>query len=343
MDFGIWYFTIKDSHVKIVIDAMGGDHAPDEVVSGAVQAVNDFENVEVTLVGVEDQIKQRLGCFQYPSERVKVVHAPDVVTMHDPAVATLRKKRSSSISVGVSLLKDPQYDAFISAGNTGAVVAASTIFLGMLEGVERPAIGTVLPTLNGFTLLIDVGANTDPKPQHLIQSALMAKVYVQDVLEIDTPKVGLLNVGEEETKGTDFVKDIHRTLSEKMPNNFIGNVEGSGIYRGDCDCIICDGFVGNVVLKVSESLAESATTLIKREIKKSPMAMLGALLMRPRLRAVRRHADYSEYGGAPLLGVNGIVMICHGRSSAKAIRNAVRAACREAEHNILEAMKKEIN
>lgn len=328
--------------MKIVIDAMGGDNAPDEIIAGAIQAVSDYEAIEVTLVGLEDQIKQHLARFRFPAERIKVHPASDVVTMHDPAIAALRKKRDSSISVGVNLLKNSQYAAFISAGNTGAVVAASTVFLGMLEGVERPAIGTVLPTLKGFTLLIDAGANTDPKPQHLIQSALMAKVYAQEVLEIDQPKVGLLNVGEEETKGTDFVKDIHRTLSDKMPENFIGNVEGSGIYRGDCDCIICDGFVGNVVLKVSESLAESATTLIKREIKKSPLAMLGALLMRPRLRAIRRNADYSEYGGAPLLGINGIVMICHGRSSAKAIKNAVRAACREAEHGILEKMRTEI-
>lgn len=190
--------------------------------------------------------------------------------------------------------------------------------------------------------MLDVGANTTPKPQHLVQSALMAHVYARDVLGIAKPTVGLLNIGEEETKGTDFVKEIHQMLSQRLPENFIGNVEGSGIYRGDSDCIICDGFVGNVVLKVSESLAESATTLIKREIRKSPLAMIGALLMRPRLRVIRQHADYSEYGGAPLLGVNGIVMICHGRSNAKAIKNAVRAACREAQHGILEKMRREI-
>ncbi len=328
--------------MKIVIDAMGGDNAPEEIVKGAAQAAEEQSDVEIFLVGIQDRINQELSGLQYPIQRVHVVHAPDVVTMHDSATTALRKKRNSSISVGVNLLKDKSYDAFISAGNTGAVVAASSVLLGMLEGVERPAIGTVLPNLKGFSLMIDAGANTDPKPQHLVQSALMGKVYVRDVLDVPVPKVGLLNVGEEETKGTDFVKDIHRMLSEKMPENFVGNVEGGGIFRGGCDCIVCDGFVGNVVLKVSESLAESATALIKREIKKSPLAMLGALLMRPRLRAIRQYADYSEYGGAPLLGVNGIVMICHGRSSAKAIKNAVRAACREAEHNILETMKREV-
>ncbi|MEW5894358.1 MAG: phosphate acyltransferase PlsX [Candidatus Omnitrophota bacterium] len=328
--------------MKIIVDAMGGDLAPGEIIDGAVQAVKDFSDIEVALVGLEDQIEQHLSRYEFPRERVEVIHAPEVIEMNDPATATLRRKRYSSISLGLGLLKDSQYNAFISAGNTGAVVAGASVFLGMLEGVERPAIGTVLPTLKGFSLLLDVGANTDPKPQHLVQSALMAKVYVHDVLGIEKPTVGLLNVGEEETKGTDFVKEIHRMLSEKIPENFIGNVEGSGIFRGDCDCIVCDGFVGNVVLKVSESLAESAIALIKREVKKSPMAMLGAFLMRPRLRAVRRHADYSEYGGAPLLGVNGIVIICHGRSNAKAIKNAIRAACREAEHNILDRMKREI-
>lgn len=329
--------------MKIVVDAMGGDKAPDEIIAGAVQAVKEMEHVHVVLVGLENDLHRQLERYIYAKDRLTVVPASQVVDMHDSATVPLRKKKDSSISVGINLLKDPQYNAFISAGNTGAVVAASTIFLGMLEGVERPAIGTVLPTLQGFSLMIDAGANTDPKPQHLVHSALMSRVYARDVLGIADPKIGLLNVGEEDTKGTDFVKEIHRMLSEKLPDSFVGNIEGSGIYRGDCDCIICDGFIGNVVLKVSESLAEAATTLIKREIKKSPIAMLGALLMRPRLRVVRRHADYSEYGGAPLLGVNGIVMICHGRSNAKAIKNAIRAACREVEHNILETMAREIS
>ena len=328
--------------MRIVVDAMGGDHAPEEIIAGVVAAVREFDHISITLVGIEKQIQNSLKHYSFSQDRIEVAASSQVVEMHESATVPLRKKRDSSIAVGIKLLKDPKYNAFISAGNTGAVVATSTIFLGMLEGVERPAIGTVLPTLRGFSLMIDAGANTDPKPQHLVQSALMARVYVRDVLGISQPKIGLLNIGEEDTKGTDFVKEIHRMLSEKMPDNFIGNTEGSGIYRGDCDCIICDGFIGNVVLKVSESLAESAIKLIKKEIKKSPLAMLGAMLMKPRLQAVRRHADYAEYGGAPLLGVNGIVMICHGRSNAKAIKNAIRAACGEVEHNILETMKKEI-
>ncbi len=327
--------------MKIVVDAMGGDHAPDVVVEGVVQAIKEFD-VTVALTGPREVLTRELAKYEYPHERIELVDAVDIVDMHDAATVTLRKKRNSSITVGINLLKNSEYGAFISAGNTGAVVAAATVFLGMLEGVERPAIGTILPTLKGFSFLLDAGANTDPKPQHLVQSAQMASVYAREVLGIKNPRVGLLNVGEEETKGTDFVKDIHRMLSERLPDNFVGNTEGSGIFRGDCDCIICDGFVGNVVLKVSESLAESAIALLKRELKKSPIAMLGAWLMKSRLKAIRRYADYSEYGGAPLLGVNGIVMICHGRSSAKAIKNAVRAACREVEHDILTSMRQEI-
>lgn len=328
--------------MKIVVDAMGGDDAPQAVVNGAIQAVKEY-GISIVLTGPQERIREELKPYDYPQGLVDIVDAPDIVAMDDPATVTIRKKRNSSISVGINLLKNnPDCKGFISAGNTGAVVAAATVLLGMMEGVERPAIGAVLPTLKGFALVMDVGANTDPKPQHLVQSALLARVYAREMLGITDPKVGLLNVGEEETKGTDFVKEIHRILSERLPENFIGNVEGGGIYRGDCDCIICDGFVGNVVLKVSESLAESAIALLKRELKKSPVAMLGAWMMRSRLKEIRRYADYSEYGGAPLLGVDGVVMISHGRSDAKAIKNAICAARREVEHKVMEHMRKEI-
>jgi len=209
-------------------------------------------------------------------------------------------------------------------------------------GVDRPAIGLVIPTLKEFAFLIDVGANTDPKPEHLLQSSLMANIYAQEVLGVKNPRVGLMNIGEEETKGTDFVKEIHRMMAERLPN-FIGNVEANEIFSGKCDCIICDGFVGNVVIKVSETVMESASELVRREVKKNPIAMLGALLMRSSLRQVKKYADYSEYGGAQLLGVNGIVMISHGRSTPKAIKNAIRAAHREAEHNIIAALAKELS
>lgn len=326
--------------MKIVVDAMGGDHAPQAVVAGVVEAVKELD-VQIVLVGIEDRVKEELSHYQYPLERIEIIHAPEAVGMDEHATVSIRRKRNSSISVGIELLKDSQYKAFISAGNTGAVVAASTFFLGMLPGVERPGIGLVIPTLKKFAFLIDVGANTDPKPQHLLQYALMSQVYAREVLGVDNPRVGLLNIGEEATKGTDFVKETHKMMAGRL-GNFIGNIEANEIFSGRGDCIICDGFAGNIVIKVSETLMESAGTLLKREIKKSPLAVIGAFLMKKKLAHIKKYADYSEYGGAPLLGVNGIVMISHGRSSPKAIKNAIRAAMREVDHNIMSSMIKEI-
>ncbi len=319
---------------------MGGDHAPQAVVAGVIEAVKELD-VRIVLVGIEDQVKAELNKFSFPQDRIEIFPAPEVVGMDEPATVSIRKKRNSSISVGIELLKSPDNDAFVSAGNTGAVVAASTIILGMMPGVERPGIGLVIPTLKEFAFLIDVGANTDPKPEHLLHSSLMAVVYAKEVLGIDNPSVGLLNIGEEATKGTDFVKETHHLMSERLPN-FVGNIEANEIFTGKSDCIICDGFVGNVVIKISEALMEAATDLLKREIKKSPVALFGALLMKSKLQNLKRHADYTEYGGAPLLGVNGIVMISHGRSSPKAIKNAIKAAMREVEHQIISRMINEV-
>ncbi|MFA6378699.1 MAG: phosphate acyltransferase PlsX [Candidatus Omnitrophota bacterium] len=327
--------------MNIIVDAMGGDHAPREIVDGAIQAVKEFD-VSITLVGIEPKIRAELAKYEYAKDKIEIIHTDDVVDMHDHATISIRKKKNSSISTGINLLKESKkYDAFISAGNTGAVVCAATFFLGMLPGVDRPAIGLVIPTLKKFSFLIDVGANTDPKPEHLLQSAIMAKVYAQEVMGINDPRIGLLNIGAEETKGTDFMKETHRLFLERL-SNFAGNVEANEIFAGRCDCIICDGYVGNVVIKISESLMESALALIRREMKKSPLAILGAVLMRGCMRDIKKHADYSEYGGAPLLGVNGLVMISHGRSNAKAIKNAIRATMREIENNMIEHVIKEV-
>ncbi|MDP8265877.1 MAG: phosphate acyltransferase PlsX [Candidatus Aceula meridiana] len=328
--------------MNIILDAMGGDHAPYEIIQGAVQALEEFD-VTITLVGIESRIRAELSHQDYPKDRIEIVHAPDIIGMHDSAVISLRKKKNSSISVGIRLLKESEkYDAFISAGNTGAVVSASTVYLRMLPGVERPAIGLVLPTLKKFSFLIDVGANIDPKPKHLLHSALMANVYAQKVLNITNPRIGLLNIGAEETKGSDFMKETHKLFSENLPN-FSGNVEANEIYKGEYDCIITDGYTGNIVIKISESLMEAAGSLIKREVRKVPLAMWGAFLMKTRLSHIKKHADYSEYGGAPLLGVNGLVMISHGRSNAKAIKNAIRATIHEVENNIISELIREVN
>jgi glycerol-3-phosphate acyltransferase PlsX len=298
--------------MKIVIDAMGGDYAPQTVVEGVIDALEKFD-IQIALVGQENAINQELAKYGYSKERIEVVDAPDVIGMHEPAIVSIRAKKNSSISTGIRLLKKDGYDAFISAGNTGAVVASATINLGMLEGFERPAIGVVLPTLTGFTFLIDVGANSESKPMHLLQSAYMAEVYATEVLGLEKPSIGLLNIGEEAGKGGGFAKEAYKLLEEDV-KNFSGNVEASELFTGKADCIVCDGFVGNVLIKVSQGLMESASTLLKREIKKSPIAMLGALLMKKKLQHVKKYADYSEYGGAPLLGVNGVVMISHGRT-----------------------------
>ena len=320
---------------------MGGDFAPESVVAGVVEAVKEFD-ANIILVGIEEKVRAELKKHDYPQGRIEIIHAPTTVEMHEPATVSLRGKKDSSIAVGINLLKEDGFDAFVSAGNTGAVVAASTINLGMLNGVERPAIGLVIPTLKNFTFLIDVGANTDPKPEHLLQSALMAQVYTKEILGVDTPRVGLLNIGEEAGKGSGFAKEIYKMMEERVAD-FDGNVEASGIFKGEHDCIICDGVMGNIVIKISQGLMESAAALLRREISKSPIAMMGAVMMKSRLNHIKKLADYTEYGGAPLLGVNGIVMISHGRSNPKAIKNAIRAAIREIEHDILHVMTERIS
>jgi glycerol-3-phosphate acyltransferase PlsX len=272
-----------------------------------------------------------------------VVHAPEAIGMSEPAAASVRKKRKSSIVLGMELVEEGKADAFFSAGITGAVVCAATLRLRMLPRVECPGIALVIPSLKGFSLMIDVGANIDPKPTQLLHYGLMGDVYCKYILNKPDPTVGLLNIGEEETKGTEFMKETHELLSASKLN-FIGNVEGKDLYSGKCDLIISDGFVGNIALKVSESVADALNNFLKKIIKKSPLAMFGLLFMRGTFKDLKKEMDYSEYGGAPLLGVNGVVIIGHGRSNAKAIKNAIRVAKVEVERQfnekLLEAISK---
>ncbi len=328
--------------MNIVVDAMGGDYAPENIIAGVIDAIRE-EQLTVTLIGIEERVRAELKKYTYPSEQLQIVHAPEVVEMDDHAIASIRQKKNSSITLGINLLKEqPQkYDAFISAGNTGAVVAAATLKLGMISGVDRPAIGLVIPSIKGCSFMMDVGANTMPKAEHLLHQALLSRIYMKEVFNVVNPTVGLLNIGTEEGKGTGFEKEAHKLMADQV-ENFIGNIEANEVYTGKCDCIICDGFVGNVVLKVSEGLMETAGQLIKREVKKDVVAMLGAFFMKSRLKHIKKLVDYSEYGGAPLLGVNGLVMISHGRSSAKAIKNAIRSTKREIEHNLLSKLTSEM-
>jgi len=322
--------------MKIAVDAMGGDYAPDVVVIGAIEAAKSYD-IEILLVGKEKLVSEMLLKYKWSdSEKIKIVNAEEVITMSDAPTISVRKKKNSSISVGINLLKNKEADAFVSAGNTGAVVCAATLFLGLLKGIERPGIAIAFPTLNGVSMLIDAGANIDPKPAHLLQYGIMAEAYYENVLGLKkNPSVGLLNVGEEATKGTEFIKETHDLLS-KAPFNFIGNVEGKDIFSGKCDVIVCDGYVGNVALKVTESVAEMVHDLLKRRILQGILGKLGVLLLVKNLKKLKKDLDYAEYGGAPLLGVNGVVIIGHGRSSSTAIKNAIRVAKREVERRINE-------
>ena len=302
---------------------MGGDDAPASVVEGAVLAAREM-GLALLLVGDEPRLRDELAKHP-PAPTIRLVHAPTVVAMDESPSFVIRRRRDSSIWRATELVKRGEADAVVSAGHTGAAMATSFFLLGTLQGVERPAIATILPTLHGASVLLDVGANVDSKPQHLVQFAIMGHVYAQRMLGNASPRVGLLNIGEEDTKGNELTKETFKLLKQARIN-FIGNVEGRDVYTGDTDVIVCDGFIGNVALKISEGLAEAIMQVLRREITASVFGRLGFLLLKPAFRRFKRRVDYAEYGGAPLLGIDGVSIICHGRSSPKAIKNAVRVA-----------------
>jgi glycerol-3-phosphate acyltransferase PlsX len=255
-----------------------------------------------------------------------VRHAPEAVEMGENPMSALRKKKHSSIRIGLEMVKKGEAEAFVSAGNTGAVMATALVVLGPLPGVERPAIAVVVPTITHQAVLLDVGANVDCKPRHLVQFAIMGNVYARDILGQTRPRVGLLSIGEEESKGNELTREAFKAMEEEHSLNFIGNVEGRDVFSGIADVVVCDGFIGNVALKISEGLVETIFSLLREELKKDLRARVGSFLLVPTFRRFKRRIDSSEYGGAPLLGVNGVCMISHGRSTGKAIRNAIRAA-----------------
>lgn len=325
--------------MKIAIDAMGGDHAPREIVRGAIRAVNELD-CEVVLVGDASAIQKYLPS-NYPKNKISIVHAPQNISMdEDPAMA-IRKKKDCSINVAVGLVKAGQADAFLSAGNTGAGMAGALLGLGRIEGIERPAIATVFPTLKGKVVLLDMGANVDCKPHYLAQFALMGSIYAEKALGIQKPRVSLLSIGEEEEKGNTLTFET-TPLLKKLPINFIGNIEGRQILFDATDVVVCDGFVGNVVLKLSQGIAKYFMTLFKNEIKKSLLGKIGVPFMLPVFRSIQKRTDYSEYGAAPLLGVQGIAMIAHGRSDAKAIKNAVKTTIAYARSEVVSEIGKSL-
>lgn len=327
--------------MKIIVDAMGGDHAPEVVIEGAIAAVNEYQ-ADVTLVGDEARVKALLKKANYSGGNISVFPSQEVIEMSESAATSVRRKRNSSIVVGLNLVKEGYGDAFFSAGNTGAVVCAATLGLGMLPGIERPGIAIITPTLKGISIIIDVGANINAKPTQLFQYGVMADAYFRYILNRPNPSVGILNIGEEESKGTEAVKEA-RELLEKSNLNFIGNVEGKDLFSGKSDIIICDGFVGNVALKVTESVVETMQVFLKKHLLSNPFSKMGLIFLRGSFSRFKKEMDYAEYGGAPLLGINGVVIIGHGRSNPRAIKNAIRVAKEEVERKfnekILEAIK----
>ncbi len=311
--------------MRIALDAMGGDYAPAVTIEGAIEAVREVRDLSVILVGSEAELSSGLKERDYPASLISIRHASQVVEMGESPVTALRRKKDSSIKIAVELVKSGEADAMVSAGNSGVVMATALYLLGKLQGVERPAIAAVMPTLKGLFVLIDAGANVDCKASHLLQFAVMGNAYARTIFNIDEPKIGLLGIGEEDAKGNELTKEAFKLLKESGVN-FIGNVEGKDVFAGNADVVVCDGFVGNIALKISEGLAETIAKMLKREISEQTTGRIAYLFLKNALKSFKKKTDYSEYGGAPLLGISKPCIISHGRSTSKAIKNAVRLA-----------------
>ena len=326
-----------DKKIRIALDAMGGDHAPQEIVKGGIAAARDAE-LEVVLIGQESTLRDELTKSGYAGSGVSIVNADEVIEMGDPPVWAIKNKRDSSIVVGIDLLKKQDVSAFVSAGNTGAVVTAATLTLGKRKGVSRPALGAVFPFPAGPILCLDIGANAECKPEMLVQFAHMGSIYMEKIFKIAEPRVALLSNGEEETKGSPTVQKAHKLL-KKAKVNFIGNVEGRDLSRGIADVLVTDGFTGNVLLKMGEGLGEMLLHSLKAAVDGNPKLNEAATLLAPTMQSVIRTLDYTEYGGALLLGVDGNVIVAHGRSNSLAIKNAVVTAKMAIVMEVVEAMR----
>ena len=327
--------------MRIAVDAMGGDHGPGPVIEGALQAAREL-GTGIILVGQEDVLKKECSRLGVNDAGLTIRHAPQIVEMHESPSVVARKKRDSSIWVATELVKTGEAVAVVSPGNTGASMVAAFFVLGLTKGVERPAIATQLPTLTGTAVMLDVGANVDCTAEHLEQFAVMGHEYAQHLYNKPNPRIGLLSIGEEDTKGNEVTKEAFKLL-KAGPLNFIGNVEGRDVYSGGADVVVCDGFIGNVALKISEGVAEVIKKLLLKEISGSWLGRLAYPLIAGPLLNLKRKIDYAEFGGVPLLGVNGITMVCHGRSSAKAIKNAIKRAKGLAEGRVNELIQRDID
>lgn len=329
--------------ITIAVDAMGGDNAPVEIVKGVVAAVNNNKAVKVKLVGIEDRINEELGQYTYDRDRIQVINATEVIETAEHPVNAIRRKKDSSMVVAMNLVKDGEADAFISAGSTGAVLVGSQAIIGRISGVKRPPLAPVLPTVKGPTILVDCGANVDSRPDHLVLFAKMGAIYSEYVLGIKNPKVGIANNGAEEEKGNQLVKETFPLLKECKSINFIGSVETKDIPQGNADVVVCDGFVGNAILKMYEGVGTTLISEIKNAMLSSFRGKLGALLVKPSLKKVLKKYDATEYGGAPLLGLNGLVVKSHGSSTAKEIQKSVEQCISFVESDINSKIKEVLN
>lgn len=309
--------------IKIAVDAMGGDNAPSEIVKGAVEAVSERPDITVCLTGQEDIIKKELEKYTYKKEQIEIVPASEVIETGEPPVNAIRKKKDSSIVVGMNLVKRGEADGFVSAGSSGAILVGGQVIVGRIKGVERPPLAPLIPTEKGFSLLIDCGANVDARPSHLVQFAQMGSIYMEHVMGVKRPRVAIVNIGAEEEKGNALVKETFPLLKECPGINFIGSIEAREIPHGGADVIVCEAFVGNVILKLYEGVGATMISMLKKGMMSSLRSKIGALLIKPALKSTLKSFDVSQYGGAPLLGLKGLVVKTHGSSKANEVKNSI--------------------
>ena len=330
------------SVIKVVVDAMGGDNAPEAPVKGAVEALGEVSNLSIVLAGRTDDINRELGKYTYDKERISIVHADDVIGFDEPPVMAIRKKKNSSIVVGMNLVKHGDADAFVSAGSTGAILVGGQFVVGRIKGVERSPLAPLIPTAKGPALLIDCGANVDAKASHLVQFAKMGSIYMKHVAGVKNPRVAIVNIGAEEEKGNALVKAAYPLLKECTDINFTGSIEARDIPKGDADVIVCEAFVGNVILKLYEGLASTLMSKIKEGLMSSVRSKTGAVLIKPALKKTLKQFDTSEQGGAPLLGLNGLVVKAHGSSGSLEIKQAIKQCLQFGEEKINEKIKENL-
>lgn len=328
--------------VKVAVDAIGGDNAPAETVKGAVEAVNESNKVKVYLVGLEDVLKKELAGYTYKKEQIEVVHASEIIETAEPPVMAIRKKKDSSLVRALNLVKDGTCDAYVSAGSTGATLVGGQVIVGRIKGVERPPLAPLIPTATGCSLLIDCGANVDARPSHLVQFAKMGSVYMEHVMGIKNPKVGIVNIGAEEEKGNALVKETFPLLKNCPDINFIGSVEARDIPAGAADVVVCEAFVGNVILKTYEGVGLTLIKKVKEGMMTSFRSKMGALLVKPALKTTLKAFDLEQYGGAPMLGLKGLVVKTHGSSKANEIKNSILQCITFTEQKISDKIREKI-